>query len=286
MPSPAASEVARGRSRIAAHSTAASRPGVKREEVGESAAPTELEAKQPGQDAQIGEHKVKLVEVGEKALMKVATRVVTPEESEDEDEIAKEKRKEKHRGREKGRDDDSQNDKERRRQKAKMSATKSRSSTSPNSSPASEATSPRRQTKERVRVKGKDRSRSTREKALGPTPSFSSFSFPPRGKDATIMRPHILGSPDPVMDRERARDDGQFAKDAVLAHRERDREHARQSEHHRLDRSIRSQKVSIILAGHLVLVGLQATHTLVVGRRCSFSCYLLAVSPCDMEHIP
>lgn len=169
-----------------------------------------------------------------------------------EDEVAKEKKKEKHRARERDRERD--NAKERRRAKGKAVMTMSHVSSSPDSSHTSMMPSSPHESKDRPRGKGKDRSdrsdrsRSTKSKALGPTPSFTTWSLPPRDKRPPLpSRPHILGAHDPIMDRERAREEGQFAKDVVMAHRERDRKHAKQSGHS--NRS--SNKVSAVHLGRL-----------------------------------
>ena len=145
---------------------------------------------------------------------------------EEEDEIAIEK-KEIQKGKEK----------ERRKHSAKSRTTKSSSPSSIDCSPASTTPSPPcTVAKERFRSKGKgradraERSRSTKSKALGPTPTFSTWAATPSSR-AVAARPHVLGAPDPVMERERQLEAGQFAKDAVMAHRERDRAYARHSHH-------------------------------------------------------
>ncbi|KAI0775409.1 hypothetical protein BC629DRAFT_1441501 [Irpex lacteus] len=51
--------------------------------------------------------------------------------------------------------------------------------------------------------------------------------FPPKEVVLASDRVHVLGSYDPVLTKERKRDAGEAVKDEVLAHRERDREHAR-----------------------------------------------------------
>lgn len=167
------------------------------------------------------------------------TATLKPVEEEEEDEIAKEKRREKHRGREK----DKGKGKERYRHKTKSN--KSHSS----SSPTSTASSPQRdgKGKERVRTKTKE-AKSTKEKARQTSPyTFATF-FPPRDHRATPAHPHTLGAPDALRDREREREAGQFAKDQVLARRERDRRLAREDHHDERDRSSQ-HKVSVFLTG-------------------------------------
>lgn len=150
-------------------------------------------------------------------------------QEEEEDFIAKEKRQEKHRGREKDRARDKEKKRDRRRHEDKTS-TKSHSSSSPTSS----TPSPGRKGKGRAHHKPKDRTRSTKEKVLGssyPTTFTTSFATFGHSGSRVPARPHMLGDPDPALDRERERDAGAFAKDDVFARRERDRQHARQTEH-------------------------------------------------------
>lgn len=159
-------------------------------------------------------------------------------QEEEEDFIAKEKRQEKHRGREKDRARDKEKKRDRRRHEDKTS-TKSHSSSSPTSS----TPSPGRKGKGRAHHKPKDRTRSTKEKMLGSSyPNTFTTSFATFGHSGSRVpaRPHMLGDPDPALDRERERDAGALAKDDVFARRERDRQHARQTEHshgkHRVSR--------------------------------------------------
>jgi hypothetical protein len=156
------------------------------------------------------------------------------EGNEDEGEVLKAKKKDKYRGREKDREGDKEKGKERRRHRGKASTAKSHSSSSPTSSPTSRTPSPP-DDEEQGRTKvAKDRSRSTKEKALlGSSSSFSSWSFPPRDDRLAVHKPHTLGSRDSKLERERAWEAGEFAKDTVLAHRERDRQHAREVERDR-----------------------------------------------------
>ena len=165
-------------------------------------------------------------------------------DEEEKAEVLKEKKKD--------RDVDKGKGKERRRHKGKTSMTKSHSSSSPNSSPTSTTPSPPHKDKERKRMKvRKERSRSTKEKALHSSmPSFSSWSFPPRDIVSGPSKPHMLGDPDPMLERERAWEAGEFAKDAVLAHRERDRAHARQVEKEKRG----SHKVSFFYGAPLTVV--------------------------------
>lgn len=162
-------------------------------------------------------------------LPKKSTAQGVSQEAED-DEVLKEKKRERHRGREKDREVDREKERERRRRhKAKSMKAAEHSSSSATSSPTSSPTSatpspPRREgkAKERARVQASDLSRSVIEKAPGAA-QFSSFTFPPRHTRSEPGGPHTLGSPDPLLQREREREEAEFAKDAVLAHRERDR---------------------------------------------------------------
>ncbi|KIP09868.1 hypothetical protein PHLGIDRAFT_34227 [Phlebiopsis gigantea 11061_1 CR5-6] len=184
-------------------------------------------------DVQVAEVEASSPAVDAEAVVERTPKVVQdlawiPEE---EDEIAMEKEKERQKGKEK----------ERRRRTTKSSTTKSRSPSSMDASP------PRPAVKERVHSKGKDRadrsdrSRPTKSKALGPTPTFSTWAVSPTSRDKRVVasRPHVLGAPDPIMERERQREEGQFAKDVVMAHRERDREYARHSHSHRVSHKMR-----------------------------------------------
>ncbi|KAF7792130.1 hypothetical protein EIP86_003160 [Pleurotus ostreatoroseus] len=138
------------------------------------------------------------------------------------------KEQERHRGREKDRDHDREKARDKDREKRKMKAVqRSHSSSSPNSTSSSGHDD---KGSERSSRKSRDRTRSTKEKALGYS-SYSSFSFPPReSRDSKLNSAHTLGGRDIVLEREREWAAGEHAKDIVLAHRERDREHARQTE--------------------------------------------------------
>ena len=180
------------------------------------------------------------LEVKEPATIKVTPLLPPVEligEVVDEVQLEKEKikGKERHRGREKDRDRDREKEREkgeRRRQKgkAKKSSSHSSSQVSTNTTP-----SPTREGKQKEKEHGsrkgsrKDRTRSTKEKALGfASSAYSSFSFPPRSSKS--KHAHTLGDLDASLEHERAREAAEQAKGLVLAHLERDRQHARETE--------------------------------------------------------
>lgn len=142
-----------------------------------------------------------------------------------------EKEREKHRGREK--------DRERRRHKTKSTTSQSHSSSSPTSTtPSPDREDKKGKGKEHASRKGKDRTRSTKDKSMTYTSAYSSFSFPPR--EARVgTHIHTLGGRNLALEREREREAAAQAKDLVLAHRERDRAHARQTEAWQAEKDVR-----------------------------------------------
>lgn len=73
----------------------------------------------------------------------------------------------------------------------------------------------------------RDRMQFATQQVFVHTQSYSSFTFPPPDHRKPA---HTLGERDVALEREREREAGEFAKDQVLAHRERDRRHARRTE--------------------------------------------------------
>ncbi|KAI0092584.1 hypothetical protein BDY19DRAFT_493191 [Irpex rosettiformis] len=71
--------------------------------------------------------------------------------------------------------------------------------------------------------------KSNKVKGKSPKATVAAYSeiFPPKDVRLSLEHPHILGSYDAVLVKERSREAGKAVKDQVLAHRERDREHAR-----------------------------------------------------------
>ncbi|THG95412.1 hypothetical protein EW026_g6237 [Hermanssonia centrifuga] len=148
-------------------------------------------------------------------------------DSDEKDELKIAKKKEKHRGREKDRDRDREKEREKEQERRRL---KGKHKKAPSSSPTSTTPSPGHDGKEKDTAslrRVKDR-RSTKERVLGQ--GYSSYTFPPREANTTDSHAHILGQHDAAFEREKARMAGELAKGKVLAHRERDRQYARQTE--------------------------------------------------------
>ncbi|PSR73538.1 hypothetical protein PHLCEN_2v10457 [Hermanssonia centrifuga] len=148
-------------------------------------------------------------------------------DSDEKDELKVAKKKEKHRGREKDRDRDREKEREKEQERRRL---KGKHKKAPSSSPTSTTPSPGHDGKEKDTAslrRVKDR-RSTKERVLGQ--GYSSYTFPPREANPTDSHAHVLGQHDAAFEREKARMAGELAKGKVLAHRERDRQYARQTE--------------------------------------------------------
>ncbi|KAI0347038.1 hypothetical protein BDW22DRAFT_1425119 [Trametopsis cervina] len=151
-----------------------------------------------------------------------------------------------HRGRQRGRDRDRELEREKRRElrrlkgkmreadmaaadgvlamKSSSKSSKSKSSSGTSSGSSDKGSAGKSQRSPRTK---KDKTRSTKEKHAAS--GFVSV-FPPKNANPGLEHPHTLGEYDAKLARERKREAGEFAKDQVYAHRERDREHARLTE--------------------------------------------------------
>lgn len=146
---------------------------------------------------------------------------------------------ERRRGREKDRAKDRERERERekeKRLKKKEMSVALKQTWTPPPMPSTEATSGKKKEKDKPTTsrtaakKEHERARSTKGNPQALT-AYSPFSFPPYREPVEVGRRHArLQHADPALERERARVAGEHAKDQVLAHRERDREHARQTE--------------------------------------------------------
>ena len=137
-----------------------------------------------------------------------------------------------HRGRQRDRDTDREIERAKKRERRKLkdetkeaqSDAAQRVASNSRSLPSSGTTSPSSDNSKfsSKSKKDKGKGKSSRAKASGYTDMFPPDTLKPTSKHA-----HVLGSYDAVLVKERKRDAGEAAKDQVLAHRDRDREHAR-----------------------------------------------------------